>query len=511
MKYKLFTRRILLILAAAAMTAVMMAPFTACVHAANYLYITEINIEAGAGASQKLEADGWSVMMSGLNAAADESNQVYMAYKTNTGDPITNIILSTDVGDSLTDKNGIEYICASHVDVDAGIGGNTGCVYFTCDKKAGAPIVGLDVLRSRDEAIYPITNDGAEIVREASGVPADFERASDSAVIYLAQIRDGIVRPYISEIGVVTDTDKWNAVYTACERGYNYYVEGDLDDAAETYTILVYQRTANAEDALTNIAAVSADTIQSMEKNQIVDASAGASEKLTGAAISISGMEYVRVSGKAVDAEQPYFLYQTKNKDAGNPVSMLYAETIEEKQNFLFGTWANAYFFSPGVTTAYTYSLNENLAAKLADDLTVFTKRPVQLLDSVTPMPATAAETQNAAEEQTTTAVQTTAPVHEESGAQKYVRIAMLTPRDGLPASAVRINGLRDNLVEPPVVERNERSERINKFQSSVFGKDGGLALIAGGSAIVAAVVSAIIIRKKHPDKNSSGKSKGAR
>ena len=50
----------------------------------------------------------------------------------------------------------------------------------------------------------------------SDGAPADLEAVSETDVVYLAQIRDGIVRPYISEIGIVTDTDKWNAVYTAC-------------------------------------------------------------------------------------------------------------------------------------------------------------------------------------------------------------------------------------------------------------------------------------------------------
>ena len=91
------------------------------VSAANKRFISELRVEAGEDAIEKLEADGWSVMMVGLNVTPDPTAQVYLAYKMNTGAPITNLILSDDMGDSFTDENGIVYTCVSHVDVDEGI------------------------------------------------------------------------------------------------------------------------------------------------------------------------------------------------------------------------------------------------------------------------------------------------------------------------------------------------------------------------------------------------------
>ena len=87
------------------------------VNAANRRFITELRVAAGAQAVDELEADGWSVMMVGLNVTSDPAAQVYLAYKMNTGSPVTNVILSPDVGDSFTDTNGIVYTCVSHVDV----------------------------------------------------------------------------------------------------------------------------------------------------------------------------------------------------------------------------------------------------------------------------------------------------------------------------------------------------------------------------------------------------------
>ena len=538
MNNKHLIRRILSVLIAVFLTVATAIPIAVPVYAQNTLFISEVTLAAGEAAAEKLEKDGWSVMMTGLNRDVSADKQVYLAYKTNTGDAITNVIIAKNAGDSLKDNNGISYKRASETDADEGVGGGAGCLYYTRDKKAGTPLVGFDILRSKEEPLYPITNDGAEIVRNEKGAPADLESTEKKSVIYLAQIRDGIVRPYIAEIGIVTDTDKWNAVYTACERGYNYYVDGDIDGSDDTYTLLVYKRTADLKQAVTNITAVSAVAIKEMEKQQIID-EAASSTNLTGDTIGISGIEYVRVSKNPVDAKTPYYLYQTKNTSAGNPVSMLYKEKLEEAQNFIFGTWAQEYFFSEdAATNAATFSANEDLYAQLCEDLTVCTKLPVQYLDSIpsvkTAEPVTEKTTTQKVEETTTKAQtdsieETEETSEEESDTEaaseeiteetteetttekettteattqvpteepKYINILMLTPRDGLPQSVAQITGLRDNLSETPVTESDARSERKNKLPASVFGK-GGPALVIGSIVIAAGVVSAIVIRKK--------------
>ncbi len=402
MNTKHLLRRFLSALTAAVLAVTLLLPAAVPAYAAERQYITDIRVDAGADAVDRLEGDDYSVMMTGLNSTAYPQQQVYLAYqKDSKSAPVTNIIVSTDGGDSLKDENGITYTCAGKVDADAGLGDGAGYLYFTRDKKAGDPIVGLDILRSKDEALYPITNDGAEIVRHTDGTPADLETVSDDTVIYLAQIRDNIVRPYISEIGIVTDEDKWNAVYTACERGYNYYVEGDIDNAKETYTIIVYKRTADVNDALTNIAAVSAEAVKAMEEAQTADEAAAVSGNLTGDTIGISGVEYVRVSSQAIAAAIPYYLYQTKNTAAGNPVSMLYAETLEAQQNMLLGTWADGYF-SNTFTSVSAYTMEEELLAVLREDLTVCTNLPVKFLEKI-PSGNSVPETTTEATTETTT------------------------------------------------------------------------------------------------------------
>ena len=538
MTYKLYLQRFLSVLTAAVLALTLLLP-AASVYAAERQYITDIRVDAGEDAVDRLESDDFSVMMTGLNSTVYPQQQVYLAYrKDSKSAPVTNIIVSTDGGDSLKDENGITYTCAGKVDADAGLGAGAGYLYFTRDKKAGDPLVGLDILRSKDEALYPITNDGAEIVRHTDGTPADLETVSDDTVIYLAQIRDNIVRPYISEIGVVTDEDKWNAVYTACERGYNYYVEGDIDNAEETYTIIVYKRTADVNAALTNIAAVSAEAVKAMEEAQTADEAAAASEKLTGDTIGISGVEYVRVSSQAIAATIPYYLYQTKNTAAGNPVSMLYAEALEAQQNMLLGTWADGYF-SNTFTSASAYTMEEELFAVLREDLTVCTNLPVKFLDKIpsgNSVPETTTQATTEAATEATTQAPTEPAADEEAGEEteevseettqetteetteettqatteapteaptdyKMVGIVMLTPRDGLPESVYEITGLRANAAEQPVEEQTQRTARTNKFQASVFGKGAALPIALGCAVIVAAGVSIVVIRKKKSDK----------
>lgn len=594
MKLKLKCRRLAAMLMSVLLAGANIAPVQLKASAANTRFITELRVMAGENAVAELEEDGWSVMMVGLNVTPDPASQVYLAYKTNTGSPVTNVIVSPDVGDSYTDENGIVYSCVSHVDVDEGIEGSAGCIYATRDERAGSPLVGLDVLRSAsdsEDVLYPITNDGAEIVRTPNGAPADLENAENSGVVYLAQIRNGIVRPYISEIGIVTDTDKWNAVYTACERGYNYYVEGDIDGSSETYTIIAYDRTADSEAAITCIAAVSEKTVQSLEQSETAGQSSAA-------AISISGAQYVRVSSTPVSAEEPFYLYMTKDSAAGNPISMLYAEDYEQTQNFMFGMWANSYFFTPGKTTAYTYGMNEDAYMSLWNDQTVCTKIPVQLIDSVAaaeisdsseaaPAEAPEAEgtpTEEAADEGSSAApaedfssgaapaeesaaeasqadespaeaessVETDASSEEASSSEespaeassadetssevseaddtssedasseeassteeadseteeseapsepvpeenaRYIDLTMLTPRDGLPETAARLTGLNNDPFMFDYTERTQRSDRVNKYQASVFGSKAGIALIAGGVAVAGA--AAFVIYKK--------------
>ena len=121
MMKQLKLKRVISVFLALLFAVMLLVPTTLPASAANRRFITELRVEAGEEAVAALEEDGWSVTMVGLNVTADPASQVYLAYKMNTGSPITNVIVSPDVGDSLTDKNGVVYNCVSHVDVNEGI------------------------------------------------------------------------------------------------------------------------------------------------------------------------------------------------------------------------------------------------------------------------------------------------------------------------------------------------------------------------------------------------------
>jgi hypothetical protein len=84
----------------------------------------------------------------------------------------------------------------------------------------------------------------------------------------------------------------------------------------------------------------------------------------------------------------------------------------------------------------------------------------------------------------------------------------MLTPRDGLPSTALSVTGLNGD-PNAPYIERTQRSDRVNKYQASVFGNGGVIAIIICGAVIVVAAV--IVIIKKKSGKKTSDKTKKSR
>lgn len=514
------------------------------VHAENFQFITDVRLASGENAQDELEEAGYSVMAVGLNAPLSET-QVYLGYKLNGGTPITNLLIAPDTGDTVN-VGGVQYTCAAHVDVDEGIGGGAGCVYYTRDDRAGKPLVALNVLRAdveKGEELLPIPNDGAEVVRRPDGAPADLEPNSQTALMYLTQIRDGIVRPYISEVVPVTDTDRWNAVYTAAQFGYNYFIDGDIDNSSDTYTLLAYRRTADPLEAVTGITAVSAAAVQALEDQ----ANSAENATLTGNVIGISGVEYVRTSAQAVPAETPYYLYFTTDRAAGNPISMLYANAEDGTAETLFGTWVSGFFASKGVSHAYVYAMNEDLMKSLEYDMTVCVQIPVHLLqtpgeeapdittqhtaETTVPAETTAAESDTADKSDSTAAAETTVPAETvdaadttdttaaetitaaesttestpavtgtykvQTGADvQTVAISYQTFRDGLPENLAVLNGLRSSDRSTPILDHTQRAERDSKYQASVF-SGGWYMLIAGAAAILIAVILAGMIRSK--------------
>ena len=417
--------------------------------AENFLFITDIRLAAGPDAAQTLENDGYNVMAVGLNAGVTADKQVYIGYKLNEGDPVTNIILATGEGETLT-SGGYTYKRAGDAHVDEGVlEGGGGMLYYTTDKAAGNAIVGLSVLRAdskKDEQLYSITNDGAEVVRDKNGEPADMEQSSENVTIYLAQIRDGLVRPYISDMAVFSGTDKADAVYKAASRGYNYYAAGDIDRSDASYTLIAYDRTADANEAVCDVTAAHSE---------------------------ISENGYIRISDQ-IDGAEPYYLYISKDRTAGNPVSMLYADDTADITETVFGLWGYGYFSAAGITNAYSYIVNEDSLEELKNNRDIYIKAPVYLLE-------------------------TFIQPYEEAGRQK-LNISMLTAKEGLPEGKYDLSGLNVQSYEPPAMERESAAnEGDGKHTSSAFGNGFWPVIYVGGAVVVAgtAAAAATLIKRK--------------
>ena len=89
----------------------------------------------------------------------------------------------------------------------------------------------------------------------------------------------------------------------------------------------------------------------------------------------------------------------------------------------------------------------------------------------------------------------------------QIIHLSFFTAKEGLPENRVIINGLKEREVNPPVIERTERTDRENKFAGSAFGEAGRPILIGGGIAILtAAVVGGITIKKRKKNGTDAGK-----
>ena len=407
------------------------------------------------------------------------------------------------------------------------------------------------------------------MVRYPDGSPADIEARSETVIMYLAQIRDRLVKPYIKNVGLFTGEDRREAVFAAYKSGYHYYISGDLDGTASDYTLLAYDRTANENEAVTNLIAVSAELTGYLEGHQIradeketwrdssesietsteessedtseetsaeessedmseestveessevtsaetsteessEDASSESTveesseesaadtpeepaaegtaaeepkDALNADALKISGAVYDLVSQTKINDETPWLLYCSKDKAAGNPVSMIYTESETESTRIFFGTWVSNYFSAKGVSNAYSYMRNEDLLTELREDKTIYTRVPVQMMVKKD-------------------------PDNEDREIAEAVSLSLsfLTKKQGLPEGRIVLDGLTRSDTEPPPAEHpDEMQKHSGEVISSAF-SGGMIGLIVSAVALTAgAVIGVIFTRKKRKERS---------
>ena len=547
---KQFLRKAAVLMMALALTVSLAGLVPAAVHAENFQFITGVKLASGEEGMEKLEKDGYSVRAVGLNTGVDADKQVYIGYKINDGDPITNIIISADGSDSL-DVDGIAYTCASKVDVDAGNGDGGGYVYVTTDEKAGNPLVALDILRSsEDTKLYPILNDGGEVVRHTDGTPADCEVNNADRTIYLVQIRDGLIRPYICEVAIVEGEDKDAAVYTAASAGYNYYVDGDADTSKDTYTILAYDRTADVKQAITSLVTVSEELTKYLEDGQImagedqkpaeeetteeaapeeqvtteeaapeevttdenteevteelpeeteevseeapeetVEEAAPEEEPAEDPAKELSDEVTVKMTAEAIDISGIEYDRISSNMIGGDLPCYMYMTKDEKAGNPITMLYVGD---STDITEttfgnwAYGYFTADGPSS--ANSYVVNEDLLEKFMANEAVYTRIPLALLSGKPDESATSVQLTA---------QPMQISLLTAKKGLPDDNLVLNGLRQATYEAPKMERNERNYEGDKNPASAFGDAGPVIIILGILAIAGAVYAAYVIKRR--------------
>ena len=547
---KQFLRKAAVLMVALALTVSLAGLVPAAVHAENFQFITGVKLASGEEGMEKLEKDGYSVRAVGLNTGVDADKQVYIGYKLNDGDPITNIIISADGSDSL-DVDGIAYTCASKVDVDAGNGDGGGYVYVTTDEKAGNPLVALDILRSsEDTKLYPILNDGGEVVRHTDGTPADCEVNNAEKTIYLVQIRDGLIRPYICEVAIVEGEDKDAAVYTAASAGYNYYVDGDADTSKDTYTILAYDRTADVKQAITSLVTVSEELTKYLEDGQImagedqkpaeeetteeaapeeqetteeaapeevttdenteevteelpeeteevseeapeetVEEAAPEEEPAEDPAKELSDEVTVKMTAEAIDISGIEYDRISSNMIGGDLPCYMYMTKDEKAGNPITMLYVGD---STDITEttfgnwAYGYFTADGPSS--ANSYVVNEDLLEKFMANEAVYTRIPLALLSGKPDESATSVQLTA---------QPMQISLLTAKKGLPDDNLVLNGLRQATYEAPKMERNERNYEGDKNPASAFGDAGPVIIILGILAIAGAVYAAYVIKRR--------------
>lgn len=547
---KQFLRKAAVLMMALALTVSLAGLVPAAVHAENFQFITGVKLASGEEGMEKLEKDGYSVRAVGLNTGVDADKQVYIGYKLNDGDPITNIIISADGSDSL-DVDGIAYTCASKVDVDAGNGDGGGYVYVTTDEKAGNPLVALDILRSsEDTKLYPILNDGGEVVRHTDGTPADCEVNNAEKTIYLVQIRDGLIRPYICEVAIVEGEDKDAAVYTAASAGYNYYVDGDADTSKDTYTILAYDRTADVKQAITSLVTVSEELTKYLEDGQImagedqkpaeeetteeaapeeqvtteeaapeevttdenteevteelpeeteevseeapeetVEEPAPEEEPAEDPAKELSDEVTVKMTAEAIDISGIEYDRISSNMIGGDLPCYMYMTKDEKAGNPITMLYVGD---STDITEttfgnwAYGYFTADGPSS--ANSYVVNEDLLEKFMANEAVYTRIPLALLSGKPDESATSVQLTA---------QPMQISLLTAKKGLPDDNLVLNGLRQATYEAPKMERNERNYEGDKNPASAFGDAGPVIIILGILAIAGAVYAAYVIKRR--------------
>ena len=149
----------------------------------------------------------------------------------------------------------------------------------------------------------------------------------------------------------------------------------------------------------------------------------------------------------------------TRDKNAGNPLTMLYVGGDKEVSETTLGIWARGYFTTKGVSNAYGYILNEEALEEIGRSTEVYVRKPVVFFED---------------------------KGEEDFDIQASLsKISVLTAKKGLPQDDLAMNGLMEPSYDAPAIVQDQRDEPGSDLPASAFSTASILTVILGAAAIV--------------------------
>ncbi|MCQ2470803.1 MAG: hypothetical protein MJ147_02055 [Clostridia bacterium] len=225
---------------------------------AKTLYISELTIAVGEEAAATLEKNGYNILFQRMNLITDDEAPTYLAYKKG-GTAVTDIIVSGSKAQTISYKS-VTYNLVSGTSLNNGTDGAPLYLYYTKDTKAGDGISSLETVSgfSNKDEIIPLLNDGSSPVRTTDGKLANLDKGIENCQLYLIKKSAESVKPYVSDIHIVSGKSKSEAVIAAANSGCDYYLDYDMNKL-DGYTFVAYQRTSDKADAVTSFTVKGSD------------------------------------------------------------------------------------------------------------------------------------------------------------------------------------------------------------------------------------------------------------
>lgn len=313
-------------------------------YAGDTLCISQIKIEAGDGAAEKLEGSGYTVIYQNLNPSGGE--RIYLGYKLGTK-PVTNLTVLSELKTSVT-VNSVIYSPVSSVNLNGGTNGKPVYLYSTTDSKAGSGILSLNFVKDMKDGSVNLLDkfgDGSVPVRKEDGGAADFDEGISKRDLYLFMIKENSCKPYVSDIKIVNVGAGEDAFEKIAASGCDYYNSEPVAKSNGASSYLCSNRTADASQAVRAVATSSSSGVDG---------------------ITYNGAGSYNLNGKTVS------LYYTKDAAVGNPVSEITKGTLTN-QSFTLGDWAKSYF-SKAESSAMSSIYSEDLYNSLIESEEEYTQ-----------------------------------------------------------------------------------------------------------------------------------------